>query len=179
MDTLKNILDALDKSHIDCHLVIKDINSLGQALFNFYILRILECSYKILDKKLLEPDKFEERLDNSYRAFIKMKSIDRNLFTLFSNLITSNKLKFFLNGSKFLDNKSRVITTTNLKIAEIHSSSGFKIGDCISQRTDITLAIISIKDEDRNMVNGYSLDNIKYKFKDDLCRFVSIVEINL
>ena len=108
-----------------------------------------------------------------------MESINQNLFTLFSNLITSNKLKFFLNGSKFLDNKSRVITTTNLKIAEIHSSSGFKIGDCISQRTDITLAIISIKDEDRNMVNGYSLENIKYKVKDDLCRFVSIVEINL
>ncbi len=179
LETLKNILDALAKSHIGCHLVIKDINSLGQALFNFYILRILECSYKILDKKLLEPDKFEERLDNSYRAFIKMESIDQNLFTLFSNLITSNKLKFFLNGTKFLDNKSRVITATNLKIAEIHSSSGFKIGDCISQRTDITLAIISIKDEDRNMVNGYSLENIKYKVKDDLCRFVSIVEINL
>lgn len=178
MNTLKDILDALTKSHIRCDPVIKDINLLGQALFNFYILRILECSYKILSKKLLESDKFEERLDNSYGAFIKMVSIDKNLFSLFSNLITSNKLKFFLNGSKFSDNKRRVITATNLKIAEIHSSSGFKIGDCISQRTDIILAIISIEDEDRNMINGYSLENIKYSFKDNLCRFVSIVEIN-
>lgn len=179
LNTLKNILDALTKSYVDCNLVVKDINLLGQALFNFYILRILECSYKILNKKLLDADKFEERLDNSYRAFIKMTSINKNLFTLFSNLITSNKLKFVLNGSKFSDNKKRAFSTTNLKIAEIHSSTGFKIGDCVSQRTDIILAIVSIKDEDRNMVNGYSLENIKYSFKDNLCRFVSIIEINL
>lgn len=179
LNTLKNILDALTKSHINCNSVIKDINLLGQALFNFYILRILECSYKILDKNLLEFDKFEERLDNSYKAFIKMTSIDKNLYSLFSNLIASNELEFVLNGYKFSDKKKRIFNATNLKIAKIHSSTGFKIGDCISQRTDIILAIVSIKDEDRNMVNGYSLENIKYSFKDDLCRFVSIIEINL
>ena len=176
--TLKNILDTLTKSNINCSHAIKDINLFGQAFFNFYVLRIIECSYKILDKKLLVPDKLEERLNNLYRAFIKMTSIDKNLFSLFSNLITSNKLKFFLNGSKFSDNKARVFSTTNLKIAKIHSSTGFKIGDCISQRTDIILAIIDSKDEDINMVNGYSLENIKHQVKDDICRFVSIIEIN-
>ena len=176
--TLKNILDTLTKSNINCSLAIKDINLFGQAFFNFYVLRIIECSYKILDKKLLVPDKLEERLNNLYRVFIKMTSIDKNLFSLFSNLITSNKLEFFLNGSKFSDNKARVFSTTNLKIAKIHSSTGFKIGDCISQRADIILAIIDSKDEDINLVNGYSLENIKYQFKDDICRFVSIIEIN-
>ena len=60
--TLKEIAEEGQRHLITFSLVINDISYFAQNFFNYYVLRIVEVSYKILDNRLLTEDKVESRL---------------------------------------------------------------------------------------------------------------------
>ena len=68
-------------------LILNDISYFGQNFFNYYVLRLVEVSFKILDNRLLTEDKLESRLANMDNAFERFIKVDAKAFEMFSELI--------------------------------------------------------------------------------------------
>ena len=177
--TLKEIAEEGQRHLITFSLVINDISYFAQSFFNYYVLRIVEVSYKILDNRLLTEDKVESRLDNAECAFKRINNVDTSVFEMFSELICHEEIRWNVARSKFLDKRPRKFDCSNLKIAKIHCDKGFTIGGFKTKRTDITLALVGIKDDYKNLVNGIDLHYCEYKVVKKCSKFISIVEITI
>ena len=98
---------------------------------------------------------------------------------MFSELICHEEIRWNVGRSKFLDKRPRKFDCSNLKIAKIHCDKGFTIGGFKTERTDITLALVEIKDDYKNLVNGIDLHYCEYKVVKKCSKFISIVEIKI
>lgn len=176
---LKKIIKSIENNGNRFFKVINDIYYLGQSFFNQYVLRMIEVTYKILDKRLLTEDKIESRLDNTEKAFAHFSSIDTEIYELFADLITHENLQWKVGASKFLDKIPRGFDTKELKIAKIHSYSGFQIGDYKTSRMDIVLVIVDeINEQYENLINGKTIHSLKYDGVRDYSKFIKVVSIN-
>ena len=176
---LKELQSAVSLDCTRFKRIIRDVESLGEGFLDFYVLRLVEVSYKVLDSRVFLLDKIEERLNNSSRAFKRLLNIDSKLLKLFSSLITKDVHQWNVHSAKFLDKIERAPTLSNLKIAKIHCAHGFKIGDYSTNQTDIVLAIVPIDKDCKILINEHDLESVGYLNKTDLCKFVSIVDIEM
>ena len=148
------------------NLIIKELNEFAIACFNFYVLRIIEVSYKFLDRKLLTQEKVDSRIENimfSYDRFIKA---DLNYFELAGSLIEPDDIVFKVSGCKFSDKFTRVTKCYKLNIIELHSENGFNIGDYHTDKNELVLANVDILNEYSNKINGKYLS--EYKLSEEI-----------
>ena len=179
VETLKGIAKEGKKDPVTFSSVINDISYFAQNFFNYYVLRMVEVSYKILDNRLLTKDKVESRLTNAERAFRRINNVDISVFEMLSELICHEEIKWNVGASKFLDKCPRKFDCSNLKIAKIHCSRGFTIGGFKTERTDIILALVGIKEDYKNLVNGIDLYDYEYKVVKTCSKFISIIEMKI
>lgn len=178
INILKKILKTTECDKNYFFKVINDIYYLGQGFFNHYVLRLIEVSYKILDKRLLTEDKLESRLDNAETAYAHFLEIDSEIYELFADLITYDNLRWKVGASKFLDKMPRGFDTNELKIAKIHSYSGFQIGDYKTSRMDIVLVILDgLNKNFENLINGKSIESLKYDTVKEYSKFIKVVSV--
>ena len=152
---------------------------LALKIFDYYVLRLVELSYKILDNRLLTEDKLESRLSNIDNSFSRLIGVEPKIFETFSNLIDSYTITWSVAPSKFLDRIPRSFSCEKLIIAKIHSDYGFTIGDFKTERTDIILIANDVYGNDKNLVNGFDLSKCNFSIERNLSEFITIVNIKL
>ena len=161
ISALEDLRDYLLESAIQFSKVIADINDFAISFYNYYVLRLIEVSFKILDNRLLTEDKLEKKLKNIEKAFNRFEKVDSKMFEMFSNLLNSNEILWSVSQSKFLDKVTRKFKCRKLKIIKLHSDSGFDIGNFHTEKTDIILANVEIYYTFKNLINGLDLNKIK------------------
>lgn len=139
--------------------VLKELNKFASSSINFYCLRLVEVSYKILDNRLLTEDKLDSRLDNLDSAYTRFLQTNKDFYELCGKLIEPDDLSFNVSGSKFLDNMPRKTVCHNLQIIRFHSQNGFEIGNYHTDKQDITLALVRLNKNFQNKVNGIYLED--------------------
>lgn len=179
IEVLIELLEIIKKYPNDFTKVINQIASLGKSFLDFYVLRIIELSFKIIDKRLLIQEKLDDRLDMLSKAFDRFVVIGPDLFELISKLISKDNIKWRLNGNKFTDKRKREFICSNLKIAKIYCPNGFIIGDYKTDRQNIVLALVQLRDENKNLINGYDINNINYFGEKEYSNFISIINIEM
>ena len=179
VETLKQIAEVVEKDMLHFGLIINDINYFGQNFFNYYALRVIEVSYKILDKRLLTEDKFEERLKNADNAYLRFSNVEPKVYEMFADLINYDTLRWKIGAAKFLDKFPRKFDCDNLKIVKIHCDEGFKIGDFRTDRKDIVLANVDLDDENINLVNDLKLCDMKMDVEKKYSKFITVVKTTI
>ena len=176
-DVLKEISEIAKKDENKFTHISDDINKFSMSFFNYYVLRLVEISYKILDKRLLTKDKLESRLENMGSSFKRFEQIDPSFFEMLAGLLNKNEIKWSVASAKFLDKLLRKFNCENLKIAKLHSENGFKIGDFKTERKDIVLVIVDIEQKFENLVNGHYLRDMQNSVEKEYSRFITVVNI--
>ncbi len=177
---LNDLLKAIRQEDRKPEWLIEDLNAASQAFFDFYALRIVEVSHKILDSRLLREEKLEDRLKSARAAYERMKNASQDLYEAFASLRYDGFLLWNVKPAKFQDDiKPRKTMTANLKIFKIHCDSGFRIGDFKTNRQDIVLASVSVETGFENKVNGIELPSLKGKEVGHLSKFITIFEAEL
>lgn len=179
VETLKQIAEVAKKDTLQFSLIINDINYFGQNFFNYYVLRLVEVSYKILDKRLLTEEKFEERLNNMDSAFLRFSKVEPSVFEMFSSLINHENLRWKVGAAKFLDKYPRKFDCGNLTISKIHCDKGFEIGNFKTNRKDIVLADVGLDEENLNLINGLTLNNMQMTVEKKCSKFITVVNVTI
>lgn len=145
--------------------LVCDINGFGQELFNFYILRLIEVSYKILDARLLVSEKLDERINNSLVALKQFNKADDEFYKKLS-LIMDENIYHKISQEKFTDKMRRFVSLKQIEIFYLHSDTGFQIGDFYTSLTDLALVNLDICLEYQNKINGKYLS--EYQFQNNI-----------
>ena len=171
MESFIKIKATLKKNDDMFYRTITNINEFANAILNYYVLRLVEVSYKVLDSRLLTEDKVDSRIDGLVKAYNRFINTDTNYFDLAGRLIDPEYMEFRVGGPKFLDKISRKTICDNLKIVKLHSISGFEIGEFKTNKQDLYFVLIDLDEKYQNRINGkyiyeYSIDiEIKYGSK--------------
>ncbi len=179
VEILKKLAEVAEKDAHQFGLITNDIHYFGQSFFNYYVLRLIEISYKILDNRLLTEDKLESRLDNMDSAFRRFEKVDSKVFEMFADLLNHNEIRWNVSAKKFLDKLPRKFNCENLKIIKLHSDNGFKIGEFKTERKYIVLADVGVKEEFKNLVNDVDLHKMKINVEKECSKLITIVNSNL
>lgn len=159
--------------------VIETINCLAKAFLDFYALRVVEVTYKILDIRLLTEEKFEERVNNSMLAYERLIKMPMHHFKTLSDLFDDKEIKWIVSAPKFLDFFPRQTIKETLRIIKIHCEKGFEIGGFKTLQKDIVLADVDLDDSYKNVINGIPLNEIKGNTIKKITKFISIEELTI
>lgn len=159
-------------------LVVNDISYFAINFYNFYVLRLVEVSYKILDKALLTEDKLESRLDNMDMAFKRFINVEASYFEKLSKLYHQEQMRWSVGASKFLDFLPRKFDTSNLRILKLHCDNGFTIGDYKTYRKDIVLAVVKFENHEFNRVNDCDLQSTTGNESRRISKYITLEEIH-
>ena len=157
-ESFSKIKKCLTSQWANFNLVIDELNNFAISSINFYVLRVVEVAYKILDNRLLTVDKVESRIENINKALARVERADKEFFELAGDLLEPDDLNFYIGQSKFLDSKERITNCYRLKIIKFHSDNGFDIGDFHTDNTELALAVVDLDEEYANMINGKHLE---------------------
>ena len=158
---------------------IRILTKFGQACFNYYALRLVEVSHKLLDNRLLTEEKINSRALGSMLAYSRLLDSPRDFLELAEELIGVSEIDLRLQASKFVDGKVRRAKYNRLLIVNMHSEKGFQIGKYHTEQTDLALTLIDLPEDFQNKVNGnYVKEYFKNPGKKISSRIV-VSEINL
>ena len=179
-DYLFDVLTSIKRAFVSPNItpIIKDINECGSKMIDFYTLRLIEISYKILDVSLLKEEKLSERISNSMRAYERCMVPEEWFYNNAKKLLVSDKIKWFLAPSKFEDDKTRTMENERLGVFVFNSPNGFDIGDMHCESTQMVLTNINCSIKNQLKINGKYL----YEYKNETVSkysFIDVYQINL
>ena len=163
-ESLTIVKNWMMRSTRDFKESINTLTKFGNACCCFYALRLVEITYKLLDKRLLTKEKLDTRIIGANNAYYYIEESPKDFLKLAEELIETGEIDFKVKASKFADCKPRTTKVEKLNIVRLHSDSGFKIGDFQTPQTDLALALISLDENFQNKVNGIY---VKDYFKKD------------
>jgi len=155
---------CLMKHEEEFKLVIEELNDFAISCFKFYVLRLIEVSYKVLDNRLLTKDKVDSRVENLNVAFERFNKAKLDYYELAGELIEQDDIVFNVGASKFTDKFPRKTKCYKLNIIKFHSEDGFDVGEYHTDNKELVVASINLDGNYMNEINGrylseYSLEN--------------------
>ena len=163
----------------DYALVVNSLKEFGQKLYAFYTLRLIEISYKILDKSLFMEDKIEDRLQSSIKAVERIKQAPLQFFELAEKLVENSPVTYTINAGRFGNKLPRVFETDNLKILKITSKTPIKIGEFQSSLTEIYVALVGVDSKNLNLFSGVLPSEITGEKIQEFSSKIAIYNVNL
>lgn len=139
------------------------IEQFGEKLINFYVLRIIEVSYKLLDKRLLTEDKVDSRIVDVNHAVSNFENAPDNYFEMAFALIDNERITYRVSAPKFLDFFPRTTETDLLTILKIKSDNNISIGEFRSNHQEVCIALVDLNSEYLNLINGYSPHELPFQ----------------
>lgn len=155
MDTIIQLKKLLT-GYVEYEYVLQLITELGEKLVHFYLLRMVEESYKILDKRLFNEDKVETKIETLNRLMHRFQSVEPKYFEMAAELIGKDEISYFVNASRFSDLYPREMKTSLLKIIKITSNDNIKIGGVVSKYKEFCFAFVNVDGENMNTINSIS-----------------------
>ena len=176
MNSLIKIKSTLKRNESKFYNSIVSINEFANAILNFYVLRLVELSYKILDSRLLTEDKVESRIKQLSNAYNRLIDTDTSYLHLAGRLIDPEYMEYRVAGAKFLDNLTRTTICENLKIIKLHSYNGFEIGDFKTEKQDLFIVLVDLDLKYQNKINGINLNDYTLDTENKLGSKISVFE---
>ncbi len=146
--------------------ILSDISRCGSSMIDFYTLRNIEISYKILDSKLFEQGKINERITKSVTAYQRAMSAEVWFYNGAKSLMHGNNKTWYLAANKFKDKKERVLKGDRIEVYKFSSDNGFDIGSVHIDNNEMVLTNIDCPIEDQLTINGKYLEDYKEKIAD-------------
>ena len=176
MNSLIKIKSTLKRNENKYHNSIVSINEFANAILNFYVLRLVELSYKLLDSRLLTEDKVESRIEKLSNAYNRLIDTDTSYLRLAGRLIDPEYMEYRVAGAKFLDNLTRTTICENLKVIKLHSYNGFEIGKFKTEKQDLFMVLVELDEKYQNTINGKYLKKYSLTGENKLGSKISIFE---
>ena len=134
--------------------VIDSLNSFAQACLNYFVLRVIEVTYKLLDKRLLTEDKFKERIQNLNNSYDRFINANYKFYLLAEQLLEPKDMEFYLNGKKFTDGVARITRCNKLQFVNLNSETGFDIGPYHIDQKEISFVMVNLEEENQYKINN-------------------------
>ena len=178
--TLKRLEEAIIDSE-EYDYLTEQIATFGESLLFFKCLRLVELSYKVLDSRVLEREKLDERVKNLAGGYKIVTSASDYFYKEASSLILSGPLDWKVVSSKFssADCRPRVTSVDELKIITMHSENGFDIGGYHTNEKTLTLCDVTIPYEFSLTINGKRLSDYSLVLERDICPRVKVYRAEL
>lgn len=163
LETITDVLIELieeSKSDVERYKYINNrIRNMGHRIYDFCGLKIVEVSYKLIDKELFDVEKMEERIGDSIRAFDRLIEMANYGFLELAYKLSPVTHKYNLTPSKFIDKRPRSITTNKLIIYKIHSKQGISINEFTTKQNLVYICFPS-NENIRNIYRNINLNKI-------------------
>lgn len=134
--------------------VLQLIDELGEKLVQFFLSRMIEESYKILDKRLFNEQKINSKIETLNKFTKRLENIGKENFEMAVQLIGKEEISYSVNTSRFADLMPRETKTDLLKIVKIKSNNNIKIGDYALDGNQLCFALVDVERENLNTING-------------------------
>ena len=99
--------------------VLQLINELGEKLVQFFLARMIEESYKVLDKRIFNEQKINSKIETLNKFMTRLENIGKDNFEMAVQLIGKEEISYSVNTSRFSDLMPRDTKTSLLKIVKI------------------------------------------------------------
>lgn len=142
--------------------IVNDIEAYAKAMFDNYLLKLVEVSYKLLDKNLFNKDKVSSRCLHSQQAFTRFENMNLGFFALFERLLPDAELKWLVHHSKVDDHQERCFECKNFEILRIECKNGIEIAGIKTEHKFVYLVDAKIDEDQQNKINGMKLSEIKF-----------------
>lgn len=152
-----------------------DIETFGKAFIDFYLLRLIEISYKLLDRRLLTKEKTDSRINDANKALERIKNQDKGYYEKLKNLIDPGILQYSVKAPKFTDLIPRDTKARPLVLHSIESKNGFTIGDYKTDSNMLSLAEVDIDYQYMNTINGFLLPDLKSTYEEKYSDIFKVV----
>ncbi len=170
---IKNVFENTRYSQI-----IDNINKCAERLIDFFTLSFIEVSYKLLDKRLFEEQKAENRCAKSVNLDTRLFIPDITHYDKMFKLLKDGAVKWYLTSSKFKDGQARIVKSDKLVVYEITSKNNLVINDVLVEVKDIAVAKLDLEDDKQVKINGRVLSEYKKVF-DSSYSFIDVYNINV
>lgn len=177
------ILDALKRIQSVCSqnekfsFVVKDIRNYGESFIFFFVQRLVELSYKILDKRLFKKEKMDSRAKKTSTGLERFLAIDKATFEKADSLIYDEQLSWEFSKSNFSDFVGRKTVRRKLLICKLYSESGFDLDKGHINRKELILVEVDIDKGFESKINGRLISEYKVAKEIKYGEHVSIVEL--
>lgn len=145
--------------------ILSDISACGSRMIDFYTLRSIEISYKILDSAVFDKEKTRDRILNSVKAYGRCMTAESWFYEKAKLLMGENKT-WYLAANKFSDKKERIFKASRVDIFEFESKNGFDIGDIHIDIDEMVLTNIGCPEDEQLKINGKYLNEYKTSSSD-------------
>ena len=152
MENLKNLL----RGNENYSSVVSLISELGEKMICFGVIRLIEESYKVLDKGLFIADKLHAKIETLKRLEHRFISIGTEYFDLGAKLIDKPEIDYVVNACHFSDLLPRRMSSALLKIVKITSENFISVGEQHSTSKQLCFALVDVEREQMNTINGIS-----------------------
>lgn len=159
--------------------VVDLISEFGKVMVDFYVLRIIEISYKLFDKSLLTEDKIDSRIDGVTAMVTRLEKVDPKFFEMAMELNGEDILKFSMQPSRFLDGVFRKTVVKKVKILKVRSNSELTIGDFRSNRKEVAFALVNLDNKYLNKINGIFPKKLQRQKEKNYSPKICIYNVNL
>ncbi len=164
LNTLSEIKRILGVPKFD--RVKNDIAMLGKAFADYYLLRLIEVSYKLLDNRLLTAGKTESRISAANNALPRILSQGKKYYESLEELIGAEIPSYYVKAPKFTDLLPRTTLAKPLIFHRFKSQNGYKIGEFQTNSTILSLAEVDLDYTYMNPINGVCLSQYKAEYEE-------------
>lgn len=172
---LKNIKSTFNSKKYSP--ILEDIDNCGNFMIDFFALRLVELTYKIIDNRIFKSEKGLERIIKSVDAYSRMMRPEASYYKSAFELLDKEKI-WAVNKNKFEDFKFRGFQGNKLTIYEFTFKNGVSINN---EHYDVSEMVLVETDLPLNVqikINGKYLEEYKTK-KPNHYSFVDIYEVDL
>ena len=141
--------------------ILNDISDCGSKMIDFYTLRSIEISYKIIDSAIFDKEKIRERILNSVKAYRRCMNAESWFYDRAKLLLSEKNKVWYLAANKFEDKKERILRADKIDVFEFEAKNGFDIGDAHIDTEEMVLMCISSPQEQQLKINGKYLSEYK------------------
>ncbi len=141
--------------------ILNDISDCGSKMIDFYTLRSIEISYKIIDSAIFDKDKIRERILNSVKAYKRCMTADSWFYEKAKLLLSEKNKVWYLAANKFEDKKERIVRFDKVDVFEFETKNGFDIGEVHIDTDEMVLTNITSPQEQQLKINGKYLNEYK------------------
>lgn len=159
--------------------LLKLIDEFAEKVLHFYLGRMIEESYKLLEKKLFDEEKVNGKIESLASLYSRFKKIKPSFFEKVVNLTLNGEITQVINASRFQDLLPREFISNQIKIVKIKSNSNIKIGEFLTDYNEICLVLVNVEKENLNLINGVSPFEIDGKIEENYSSKIGVWNLTI
>ena len=157
--------------------VLNAIDDFAKSILDSYCQRLVKITYKIIDRRLKQKEKFPHRILKSWTAYQNLQNTIPGTLENVVKLYHPEDMKWVINAFSFKDYRTRRTVCKILRIFVFDGNQNIKIGHFKTRHKNFCLADVDLPTEYQLKINGYYLKDLQGELIKDISGRIQIYRV--